>query len=94
MTQAKQSFLEARRVRKQARTALYAAVYGRQEWDAKQGPRSNLPWRDPSRRRPQDWHPQDALSTVIHYREAANLDRTAAVEVASALQVTPAEVMA
>lgn len=75
-------------LRKKARTAIYRAVFGTG------GKVHNTPWSDPSRSRPQDWHAQDALATVTHYRVDANLDRIAAIEVASALQVTIDKVMA
>ena len=81
--------------RKKARTAIYRAVYGDQTWslDSKTK-RSNLPWSDPSRHRPQGWSPQDAIGTLKAYREAANLDHFAASMVAHELGLDIHEVLA
>ena len=79
--------------RKDARTALYRAVFGDQNWNAN-GKRSNLPWSDPTRSRPQGWSPQDALATVRSYKDLANLDHFAAAMVAHELQVEIQEVLA
>lgn len=67
-------FLEARETRKRARTAIYKAVYGEQNYNPRAGKRPNLPWSDPTRTRPQGWTAAHALPTVTSYWPEAQFD--------------------
>lgn len=89
-------------LRKDARTAIYRAVFGEQDATMRQPgeinirrgvKRSNIPWQDTSRRRPQDWSQQSAWGAFEAYKTDAALPREALIEIASALGVTLQEVL-
>ena len=68
-------FLEARSARKLARTRIYTAMYGEQNYNpSRTGKRPNQPWSDPTRVRPQGWSPTQALATVESFWHAAAFD--------------------
>jgi hypothetical protein len=78
--------------RKKARTAIYRAVYGQQDFkpwtDEYRGQkRPNEPWRDKSRRHPEGWSAQHAFETFRQHSAEAALPRKALIEIASALGV-------
>lgn len=79
-------------MRKDARTAIYRAVFGAQEGNPLDR-RENQPWRDHNRRRPQDWSAQSAWGTFESYKDDAQLSREALIEIASALKVDLSQVL-
>lgn len=83
--------------RKDARTAIYKAVFGEQDWThddpRSRGPRLNKPWLDTSRHRPQDWSTQSAWGTFEALKADAQLSREALIEIASVLKVDLSEVL-